>query len=188
MPLLADAECRCDWPVLWEVGSPTFLGRLVTIRLCCLMTYIEGRFEIDFHETKDTEPAYAWNEGATGRPIPEYIAQRIEAKKAAGFSMDAPLEPSLMTRLSFRMQDPTALDAQSLDNRRKIIDIMARAKNSLLDISRALTNDEEALIRQVLSFASDADGNVDRAVNLEDNIRSSAPVATGNRAGWDIDS
>ena len=93
MPLLTDNLCNCDWPVLWEVGNPTFLGRLVRIRLCCLMTDMEQRFETTYHETFDGEPLYKWNEEATGKPIPDYIAKRLAVKKAVGFAMEAPIEP-----------------------------------------------------------------------------------------------
>ena len=183
MPQLLDGKCACDWPVLWEVGSPSFVGRLVTIRLCCFMTYIEQRDEIDFHETKDTEPTYTWNVGATGLPVPDYMAQRIAAKKAAGFSMEAPLEPSLMTRLADLMRDdPDALNEFSLDQRRGIVDILARTKGVSGDISGGLTNEEQSLIRRAL-HGTDLAGNVSRPRSQEATIRESEPVTTGNRSG-----
>jgi hypothetical protein len=92
MPLLTDAKCDCDWPVLWEVGNPVFLGRLTTIRLCCLMKFIEQTFELSFHETRDAEPMASWNAELTGKGIPEYLERRIEEKRVQGFAMDAPQE------------------------------------------------------------------------------------------------
>ena len=93
MPLLTDEKCNCDWPMLWEAGNPTFLGRLVRVRLCCLMKAMEDYFEVDFHETFDGEPVYAWNKESTGKNIPGYLKSRIAAKKLQGFSMEAPVEP-----------------------------------------------------------------------------------------------
>lgn len=96
MPLLTDAKCDCDWPMLWEAGNPTFLGRLVYVRLCCLMSAMEEYLEMDFHETFDAEPLATWNAEATGRAVPEYITQRIEKKRLQGYVMEAPLESSAL--------------------------------------------------------------------------------------------
>ena len=92
MPLLTDDKCDCDWPVLWEVGNPVFLGRLVRVRVCCLMRDMEQRFETSYHETVDCEPIASWNQELTGLPVPDYLERRIAVKRDTGYKMEAPPE------------------------------------------------------------------------------------------------
>lgn len=85
-----DAKCNCDMPWIAQISNVSYLGRDTRYRLCCLTTFIEQLYEVSLHETRDTEPIASWNEELAGQPIPQFIADRIEQKRAMGFKMDAP--------------------------------------------------------------------------------------------------
>lgn len=92
MPLLMDDQCDCEFPVLWEMGNPLFLGRMVRVRLCCLMRDMEARFGTSYHQVWDAEPRATWNEERTGQEQPDWLGRRIAEKMAMGYAMEAPIE------------------------------------------------------------------------------------------------